>query len=303
MKFSITDIPEKTLQLLGISRRHLEGQPKGFLENLLSGKRSALVRFNAMADFLTGTAKTVDARMSLFTRTDKTIGVRIHPLQHTPGNLYALTEKEVADLQTGTVSAIRKNIQGKDGRLIDANITYDDLTRSFVATPNSPTVKREVGESRLKRDSETGKNQKGEQIDPIKNTLDSTRTAKREETTDKYTRALSISHSRTVDVDILIDMSLLASGLGGMILLEHLADMALHCRLVKKPLDLRDPAVRNMLASSADLKQPLKAEGALASVGRGLREKLQAQTEHPVAVSALVEEQGNPVRNRNKRSL
>ncbi len=87
-------------------------------------------------------------------------------------------------------------------------------------------------------------------------------------------RKLSFSHSRVEDNDLLLDVGLLASGLGTVILLEHLADLALHTRIVKKPLPLHDRSVRDMLASVyAPTQSPLNT--ALSDdMGQRLRELL-----------------------------
>jgi len=49
---------------------------------------------------------------------------------------------------------------------------------------------------------------------------------------------LKFSHSRLEGTDIAIDVALLASGMGGVLLLEHIADMAIHTRLKKEPSSL-----------------------------------------------------------------
>ena len=62
---------------------------------------------------------------------------------------------------------------------------------------------------------------------------------------------ISFGHSRIQDTDILIDIGLLASGLGTIIFLEHLADLVLHSQLLHKTESLRDPAFRDALAAAA----------------------------------------------------
>jgi hypothetical protein len=58
---------------------------------------------------------------------------------------------------------------------------------------------------------------------------------------------LKFSHSRLEGTDIAIDVALLASGMGGVLLLEHIADIAIHTRL-KKESTLRG----DRLASRSD---------------------------------------------------
>ena len=58
---------------------------------------------------------------------------------------------------------------------------------------------------------------------------------------------LKFSHSRLEGTDIAIDVALLASGMGGVLLLEHIADMAIHTRLKKEHTSLGE-----RLASRSD---------------------------------------------------
>ena len=48
---------------------------------------------------------------------------------------------------------------------------------------------------------------------------------------------LKFSHSRLEGTDLAIDAALIASGMGGVLLMEHLIDMALHTKLKKENMN------------------------------------------------------------------
>ena len=50
------------------------------------------------------------------------------------------------------------------------------------------------------------------------------------------TVGLKFSHSRLEGTDLAIDAALIASGMGGVLIMEHLIDMALHTRFKKEPI-------------------------------------------------------------------
>ena len=269
MKFTLGQIPDSSLRHLGITKSQLEGIPAKVLERLLSGIRSQLIRFRSVPVPGTGMLRSLDARISLFRKTDGSLGLRIHPIREGPVNLYGLDHREEKLLQRDPDARIEKKIAGKDGRELNVEVGYDPVTRSYSANggtserPSDPRVK-EVrngeGNTSDEKASQGGMNSK--------------EGASNLESRNPSLRRLSFSHSRVEDVDLVVDMAILASGAGGLILLEHLADMALHTRIVKKPLDLRDPAVRDMLASSVERGAGKDLRGDLGRIGRELGERL-----------------------------
>ncbi len=102
---------------------------------------------------------------------------------------------------------------------------------------------------------------------------------------------VSVSHSRVHDIDLLIDIGLLASGLGTIVLLEHLADLVLHSRLQQKSDLIQQRGFRNALAGAArelpSATKPLEHK----SLGQQLRDKL-AKAGFDEGVSP---EKGNPL--------
>jgi hypothetical protein len=218
--------------------------------------------------------RSLDARISLFRKTDGSLGLRIHPMREGPVNLYGLDQREEKLLQRDPDARIEKKIAGKDGRELTVEVGYDPVTRSYSANggtserPSDPRVKgvrNGEGNASDEKASQGGRHSK--------------EGASNLESSNPSQRRLSFSHSRVEDVDLMVDMAILASGAGGLILLEHLADMALHTRIVKKPLDLRNPAVRDMLASSVEGGVGKDQQGDLGRVGQELGERLRMTRE------------------------
>jgi hypothetical protein len=143
---------------------------------------------------------------------------------------------------------VGKTILDGDGRERKALVGIDPATGAAVAVDGEKLKPpRSIGGVRLdeeqrkawKRGEEVKVGGKSYRFDPTQ-----------EDGISESTR-LRFSHSRVQDTDIAIDAALLASGLGHVILLEHLADMLIHTRLQKNRNRLSDPAFRDAVAKAA----------------------------------------------------
>jgi hypothetical protein len=112
------------------------------------------------------------------------------------------------------------------------------------------------------------------------------------------------------DTAVFIDIGLLASGLGTIILFEHLADLALHSRLQHKTEYLRNLSFRDALAAAAEnisrrgmptdakgLSSALQAE--LKKAGFGVQLAAQQRTQQPEPSSAMRNNPSSAVRQRS----
>lgn len=250
MKFTLPEIPENPLSLLGITRAQLSQLPARTLSALLSGMRTSLLRLTAIRLPGESAPRTLDARLSLFRQPDQTAGVKLHPVNPIAANIFQLSDTEISQLQKGTAYFIEKNITDQKGRTRPALISRDPATNSFVAT-RKDTLRAPLSINGLalyrsqQKDWVQGKSitlkSKAYRLDPhaesgIKGELVS---------------KVSVSHSRIHDSDLLIDIGLLASGLGTIVLLEHLADLILHSRLQQKSDLLQQRGFRDALAGAA----------------------------------------------------
>jgi hypothetical protein len=75
---------------------------------------------------------------------------------------------------------------------------------------------------------------------------------------DPSNMGLKISHSRLEGTDLAIDAALIASGLGGLLVMEHAVDMALHTRLKKERVTSSNQSAHQTRSLSAVDFGPLK---------------------------------------------
>lgn len=250
MKFTIPEIPETPLKMLGITKDQLKQLPGSTLSALLSGMQTSLLRLTAIRLPGETAAKRLDARLSLFRRSDNTTVLKIHPINPVAANLFQLSDKEISQLEKAKATFIDKHIVDQLGRSRPVLVSIDPITKSFVATRkdtlHAPSSINGIALSReQQKDWVNGKpislEGKDYQLDPH------AESGIRGEVVSKIT----FSHSRVQETDLLIDIGLLASGLGTIILLEHLADLALHSRLLQKSDLLQQEGFRNALAGAA----------------------------------------------------
>jgi hypothetical protein len=249
MKFSLKEVPDWHLTRLGLDRDVIGRLPERTLKALLSGLRTSLMRFSITSD--TGDAslaKVVDARLSLSRKTDGRVAMKVHPANDGGRDPGALDAAERERLSKGEGTVIGKTILDRDGRERKALVGIDPATGAAVAVDGEKLkAPNSIGGVRLdedqrkawKRGEEVKVGGKSYRFDPTK-----------EDGISESTR-LRFSHSQVQDTDIAIDAALLASGLGHVILLEHLADMLIHMRLQKDRNRLSDPAFRDAVAKAA----------------------------------------------------
>lgn len=263
VKFTLSDIPHAYLDRLGLDREQIRQWPRQTREALLSGLRTSLVRLTDVRPLGAAAGKVLDARLSLFRKPDGAVGVNLHPAGNGRSADPILSAEERAHLRSGQASVIGKTVRDAAGREREALVGHDPATGSDVAVDRtSLRAPRSLDGQPLseaqRRDFTEGRSvtlgERTYRFDPA-----------REGGIAKGT-TLTVSHSRVEDTDIAIDVALLASGLGSVILIEHMADMALHLRLQRDRHALGDPAFREALAravraqSSQPERRPSKAE-------------------------------------------
>jgi len=249
MKFSIQEVPEKQLASLGLDRNSVGRLPEKTLKALFSGMRTSLIRFSLKANSAdSSSTKVFDARLSLSRKHDGSVTMKVHPAGSGNSDSVQLDPAERERLSKGEGAVVGKTILDKDGRERKALVGIDPATGATVAVDSEKLkAPRSIGGVRLdeeqkkawKRGEEVKVGGKSYRFDPTK-----------EDGISESTR-LRFSHSRVQDTDIAIDAALLASGLGHVILLEHLADMLIHTRLQKDRNRLSDPAFRDAVAKVA----------------------------------------------------
>ena len=248
VKFTLQEIPQPYLDRLGLAREQLQQWPRRTREALLSGLRTSLVRLTDIR--LPGSAlgHVLDTRLSLFRKTDGAVGLRLHPAGPAPARDPILTDAERQRLQAGGETVIPKTVRDASGREREALVGLDPATGTSVAVDRNTLHAPRFLDGKPLSDKQRRDFTEGRPVELGDRTY---RFDPAREGGIARGTTLNVSHSRVEDTDIAIDIALMASGLGQVILLEHLADMALHLRLQKDRQRLGDPAFRDTVARTA----------------------------------------------------
>src|SRR6185312_11801478 len=127
MHFSIEELPEKQLELIGLTKKDILAMPPRTYNALLSGNRTSLIRFNKLKiPGLEGGS--LDAKLSLERKPDGSAAIRFHPINQTPKNTFNLTKDEIESLKNGSNFIEKKLPNGKDHL-----VGLDKQTNEFVA--------------------------------------------------------------------------------------------------------------------------------------------------------------------------
>ena len=222
MNFSIEELPQKQLELIGLTKKDILNMPPRTYNALMSGNRTSLIRFNKMkVPGLEGGS--LDAKLSLERKPDGSAAIRFHPINQMPKNTFNLTKDEISQLNNDT-NFIQK--QFANGR--DYLVGIDKQTNEFVAIPKDliEAPKKingiELTEAQIK-DFKEGKDIKigGEKFRLNPNDeLGISGTSK-----NSILSNLEFKHSKYNSSELLLDLALLATGAGSIFMIGHLADL------------------------------------------------------------------------------
>jgi hypothetical protein len=226
MKFTIEEINEKQLMLLGIDKAMLHGLPKRTQDALLNGGRTALMRFPKL-NIPGMEGQCLDAKLSLEKKQDGSVGLKFHPNNKTPRNAFQLSGEEINTLKEDKKNFIEKEIGGKlhlvcidkdTNEFIAVNkksITAPEAINGFYLTPkqkqdfaNGEDININGKTVRLQPADELqveNKNNPGEALERIQ-----------------------FKHSSYTQYDLLLDLALCSVGMGHIIMLGHLLNLMLH---------------------------------------------------------------------------
>src|ERR1035438_7184304 len=127
MHFSINELPDTQLELMGLSKKDILNMPPRTYNALMSGNRTSLMRFNNVK--VPGLeVGSLDAKLSLERKPDGSVALRFHPINQIPKNTFNLTKDEIAKLNKDANFISKKLSDGKE-RLIG----IDKQTNEFVA--------------------------------------------------------------------------------------------------------------------------------------------------------------------------
>jgi hypothetical protein len=247
VKFTLSDIPDASLKRLGVDRVQLLQWPRPTLQALLSGMRTSLIRFTDVRPMGEAVGRILDARLSLVRKPDGSTGVHLHPASPSRTASPLLQPVERQQLEQGPDTVVGKTLTDGEGRPRNAWVAHDSVTGSDVAVDRDALKAPQSLNGQPLTEAQRNDWKEGKPVDLGQHTyrFDPTR-----ENGMRIDSRLKVSHSRLEATDVGVDIALLASGLGTVILLEHIVDTALHLRWEKDRQRLSDPAIRDTLARS-----------------------------------------------------
>ena len=225
MNFSINELPEKQLELIGLSKKDILNMPPRTYNALMSGNRTSLIRFNKLnVPGLEGSS--LDAKLSLDRRPDGSVVIRFHPINQMPKNTFNLTKDEIGKLNSGINFIEKKLPNGKDHL-----IGIDKQTNEFVAiAKDSIEAPKKINGIELTgeqvKDFKEGKDIEigGEKFRLNPNDeLGVSGSGK-----NSMVSNLEFKHSKYNSSELLLDLALLTSGAGSIFMIGHLADLLIH---------------------------------------------------------------------------
>ena len=268
---SINEIPYREFEMLGLSKKDVLSFPPRTLNALLSGNRTSLIRFNYVSLGTSDNKLTLDGKLSLRKTFDGKVHLNFHPVNKTPKNAFDLTLKEVAHLEKNEANFVDKKIRGEDGKLKDVKICLDKLTNEYVAI-NRETIKapeqinNTVLTEKQKEDFKEGKTIKVEEQEFKLNPNSEIGISSANGDDSNNISKMRFKHSSYSSNELLIDLALIASGLGAFVMLEHLANLFIHSERTKQQ-NLNDPryweAIHEASKEIKQLKEEMKFKPAV----------------------------------------
>jgi hypothetical protein len=225
MNFSIQELSEKQLELLGLSRKDILDMPPRTYNALMSGNRTSLIRFNNVR--VPGLeVGSLDAKLSLERKPDGSVALRFHPINQTAKNTFNLSRDEISKLKDGTNFITKKLLNGREHL-----VGLDKQTSEFVAVPkDSIEAPKKINGVELTdnqaKDFKDGKDIKiGDQKFHL-NLSDELGISAAENSS--ILSSLQFRHSTYNSTELLFDLALLTSGIGSIVMIGHLADLLVY---------------------------------------------------------------------------
>ena len=222
MTYSINELPEKQLELIGLTKKDILNMPPRTYNALMSGNRTSLIRFNKLkVPGLEGGS--LDAKLSLERKPDNSVSIRFHPINQMPKNTFNLTKDEIGKLN-GDINFIEKKLPNGKDHLIG----IDKQTNEFVAIlKDSVEAPKKINGIELTegqiKDFKEGKDIKvgGEKFRLNPND----ELGVSGESKNSMISNLEFKHSKYNSSELLIDLALLSTGVGTLFMIGHLADL------------------------------------------------------------------------------
>lgn len=263
MEYPISKLPLEDFKRLGMDKDAVMSLPQSTLKALLSGNRTSLIRFEKVPIRGMG-AFSMDAKLSLQVNKVGKLKLFVHPVQTQLKNSFDLTDTELKHLQTSESGFVPKLVSLKDGSLTEALITYDKSTNELVAIKRDNLKAPDQINGTTLSDEQKRSFISGKPVE-IKNDQFQLNPNNEQGISGKSLKNFKLGHSKYRSQHMLIDLGLLACGLGHFVLLYHLANVLLHSNIVfyDPEKSLQNQQFRNALAAA---KSDMFAQGLIERV-------------------------------------
>ena len=151
--------------------------------------------------------------------------LRIHPVNLTPKNNLDLSQKEIDFLQKDRLNVLPKMVVGKDRKLVDSFVSFDKATNDFVAVKKDSIKPPESINVISLTESQKSEFSNGKAIQVGKEKYQLDVNSEQSISGDNLNK-IKFKSGEYNSYNLLADAAVIISGLGVLVLVEHLAKLA-----------------------------------------------------------------------------
>jgi hypothetical protein len=243
-KFSLEEIPEAQLKMLGLSKQDMLRLPTVTLNSLLNGERTSLLRLDNVQ---VGEQRMIlDAKLSLIRDMKGEVKMMFHPINHELQNKYSLSMQEIKHLSDKEGNSVMKSEIGKDGKKNEYLYFLDQITNETVRINPKNLHAPDLINGKTLSEQDKENLVSGKEIKLGKNhyKIDPTTEIGIRETSGEDINELKFGKLKYGSKNLMIDAALLISGAGNIIILEHLIRM-MYNNFVDKQKKEQQEALKN----------------------------------------------------------
>ncbi|MDR2147259.1 MAG: DUF3945 domain-containing protein [Tannerella sp.] len=250
MQFFPSELPYEQFAMLGIKKEDLRAMPTQTYHALLAGNRTSLMRFYFKDNL--GEKVRLDGKLSLQRDAAGKPVLFYHPVRQELKNNFNLSDKDFEALKNDRTYFVEQTTSDKTGKKINLLVCVDKSTNELVAI-NQDALQPPVSVNGVQLTKEQQSDfLKGKTIHVNASTFKLNPNNEVGVDANK-TKMIKIQNAKLDPDNLLFDVMLIATGLGGIVLLEHLLNFAHRHQIVEdKEKILKNEAVRNALAKAVE---------------------------------------------------
>jgi hypothetical protein len=258
----VKDLPISQFEMLGVSKNDVLNLPPQTLNALLSGRRTSLMHFPNVRVAGMDNPVALDAKVSIGLNNENKPTLKIHPINKVAENKFNLSVDEIKLLKEKDGEMISKTFKTPEGTK-DLLIALDKTTNEYIAINkkaiNAPEAIDNIPlTEQQKEDFKNGKSvQIGKEryrLDPKSETLIGSENG-------TSPSDVKFKHSSYSFNKLLLDVALVASGLGGIVMVEHIVDLLVNSNILQKQTDdINNKLYWQAIADSSKEIKQLKEE-------------------------------------------